>query len=276
LPPDASQQVVTMPSAALPDPLALYSPPLFKGFARYLGWYVKRHFHAVLIALDGLPQIPADKPLIIYSNHPSWWDPLMFVLIGESLFPGRRGYGPMESKSLERYSILKRLGAFGIDLQSARGGVAFMVQAKRVLARPSSVLWLTAEGAFTDARHRPVSIQQGLAHLARLATGTVVVPLAIEYTFWNESRPVALCSFGEQVNIDQLGNFSASQCNERFERALTRAMDQLSVLSMQRDPRHFRPLLRGTSGVGGIYDGFRRLRAWSKGQTFDSAHEHKE
>ena len=44
-------------------------------FARYLRRYFARHFNAVRIARDGLPATRLDRPLIIYSNHPSWWDP---------------------------------------------------------------------------------------------------------------------------------------------------------------------------------------------------------
>jgi 1-acyl-sn-glycerol-3-phosphate acyltransferase len=264
---------VARPSASLPDPLSQYSALLFRGFARYLRWYVGRHFNAVLVAAEGLPRLPADKPLIVYCNHPSWWDPLLFALVGDALFPGRRGYGPMEASSLDRYSILKRVGAFGIDRESARGGVVFMLQARRILSRPSSVLWLTAEGAFTDVRHRPVSIRAGLGHLARLSADAIVIPLAIEYTFWNESRPVALCRFGEAFDLGQRGVHPASEWNRDFEAALSRTMDQLAADSLRRDPSGFRSLLKGSAGVGGIYDVWRRMRAWSQGRAFDAAHE---
>ncbi len=260
-------------SASLADPRRRYSPSWFRGFVRYLRWYVGRHFHGVLVSLAALPRPPAGKPLIIYSNHPSWWDPLLFVLVGEALFPGRRGYGPMEAKSLKRYAILERMGAFGIELETARGGVEFMVQAKRILADASSILWLTAEGAFTDVRARPVAIRKGLGYLVRMTPGVIVLPLAVEYPFWNESRPVAVCRFGEPIDIDALAPRSAPEWNAVFEDALTHSMDALALESIQRNPARFRSLLSGTAGVGGIYDGWRRVRAWSRGRRFDASHE---
>ena len=259
---------------SLPDPLRRYSTPLFAGFVRYLNWYVRRHFHAVLVSLEGLPSIPVGRPLIIYCNHPSWWDPLMFVLIGRALFPGRRGYGPMEAKSLERYSILQRLGAFAVELDSARGGVTFMIQGKRILANPDSVLWLTAEGAFTDVRQRPVQIRQGLGYLVRMTAGVVVIPMALEYPFWNESRPVAVCRFGKPIDIHRDAKArSATEWNDVFESALSQTMEQVAKEVIDRNPARFRSILRGSSGVGGIYDGWRRLRACSRGRRFDASHE---
>jgi 1-acyl-sn-glycerol-3-phosphate acyltransferase len=259
----------------LPDPGLRYSAFLQKGFAGYLRWYLPRHFHAVRISLGGLPHVPVGRPLIIYSNHPSWWDPLLFVLIGTALFPGRRGFGPMEARALKRYAILERLGAFGIDLDSARGGVEFMVQGRRILAAPGSILWLTAEGAFTDVRQRPVKIRQGLGYLARMVPDALVLPLAVEYPFWNESRPEALCRFGAPIDVRPSGaaGRSAAAWNDVFEHALSHTMDQLAGDALQRNPARFRALLEGSSGVGGIYDGWRRVRAWSRGRRFDPSHE---
>lgn len=258
----------------LPDPVRRYSAPLFTGFVRYLRWYAGRHFHSVRVSLEGVPWTATGRPLVIYSNHPSWWDPLVFMLLGDALFPGRRGYGPMDAKSLARYPVLERLGIFAIDPTSARGGVAFMVQAQRILAGRTAILWLTAQGAFTDARQRPIALRPGLGQLALRVPGVVVVPLAVEYPFWNESRPEALCRFGSPLVIDELDakQRSAQTLNAVFERALSRTMDQLSHESQQRDPALFRALLRGRSGVGGIYDVWRRLRAWSRGRSFEASH----
>ena len=58
------------------------------------------------------------------------------------------------------------------------------------------MLWITAEGSFTDARTRPVRLRPGLAHLARRVPGATIVPLALEYPFWDERTPEALCRFG--------------------------------------------------------------------------------
>ena len=263
-------------STLLLDPRVRYSPALFKGFVRYLNWYVGRHFHSVLVSSAGLPRVPEGRPVIVYSNHPSWWDPLLFVLLGEALFSGRRSYGPMEAQALRRYAVLERLGAYAVDLNTARGGVEFMVQGKRILADARSILWLTAEGAFTDARQRPVKLQQGLGHLVRMVGDVIVLPLAIEYPFWNESRPEALCRFGEPIIVHSPSAGpdvrTVAQLNEYFERALSHTMDLLAGESRQRTPALFRSVLKGSSGVGGIYDAWRRLRAWSQGRRFNASH----
>ena len=39
------------------------------------------------------------------------------------------------------------------------------------------------------------------------------------------------------------------------------------------DPARFRAMIEGRAGVGGIYDGWRRMMATVRGRTFDPSHE---
>lgn len=253
------------------DPIARRSGPLFWLFGWYLRWYFWRRFHAVRLSRGGIPRPPPGRPLIIYSNHPSWWDPAMYILLCNRLFPGRAGFGPMDAKALGRYGILERMGVFGIELDTPRGAVRFLDTSLRVLSNPSNIIWVTAEGAFTDHRARPVRLRPGLAHLARRVPGAVILPLAIEYTFWNESRAEALARFGDPIETGRDRN--VAEWTMHLEAELTRAMDALAAESAQRNPALFQPLVRGGSGVGGIYDLWRRARAWAAGERFNPSHE---
>ncbi len=256
------------------DPLRKRSAMLFWLFGWYLHWYFWRRFRAVRVSRGGLPQVPARQPLIIYSNHPSWWDPAFYILLCNKLFPGRAGYGPMDARSLGKYGVLERMGVFGIELDSQRGAAKFLATSLRVLADPGSILWITAEGHFTDARTRPVRLRPGIAHLARRVPGALILPLAIEYGFWNESRPEALARFGAPIATGR--GRSTAEWTTHLEAELARTMDALVAESAQRDPAAFTPLVRGGAGVGGIYDLWRRLRAWAAGRRFDASHEGRE
>ncbi len=136
-------------------------------FRLYLHWYFWRRFHAVRISRGGLPAVAAGRPVIVYSNHPSWWDPATFILVANKLFPGRPGYGPIDSQSFRQYGLLRRMGAFGVPQDGRRSGAIFLRACLAVLARPDAMLWITAEGGFTDPRARPIVLRPGLAHLAR-------------------------------------------------------------------------------------------------------------
>ncbi|MDQ2801746.1 MAG: lysophospholipid acyltransferase family protein, partial [Pseudomonadota bacterium] len=178
------------------DPARVRSDKLFWLFGWYLRWYFWRHFRALRLSRSGLPDIPIGRPLIVFSNHPSWWDPALYILLQTTLLPGRHGFGPMDAAALGKYGLLARMGVFGIEMGTPRGAARFLRTSLGLLGDPRTVLWITAEGAFTDPRTRPVRLRPGIAHLARHVPGAVLLPLAIEYSFWNESRPEALVRFG--------------------------------------------------------------------------------
>ncbi len=251
------------------DPIALRSQSLVTGFTRYLRWYTARNFHAVRIARAGLPDIPAGRPLILYGNHPSWWDPTIYYLLAARFMPGHRGFAPMDAASLAQYRVFRRLGVFGIE-PGQRGAARFLRVSREVLADPRNALWITAEGGFTDARERPVRLRPGLAHAVRTAPEAVVLPLALEYPFWNERKPEALARFGPPVAT---GARDVATLTGRLADALEGSMDALAADARRRDPAPFITLHQGTVGVGGAYDMWRRARALLAGRRFDPSHE---
>ena len=255
------------------NPLARYSPTLLALFRLYLRWYVWRSFSAVRLVRNTAPPAFPNRPVIIYCNHPSWWDPALLLLALPGLIQ-RRGFGPMDAAELQRYGLLRRMGIFGIEPATPRGAAAFLRTATDILAQPGTCLVITAEGSFTDPRLRPLRLRPGIAHLARRMPEAVVLPLALEYSFWNESKPEALLSFGAPVHpAVPDGEPTLAQWQHALETALTDAMDQLAAASATRDPAHFTRLFTGTAGIGGPYDAYRRARAYAAGQSFTPRHD---
>ncbi len=257
-----------MPEPA--DPLARHSPFLFWAFGWYLRWLFWRKFNAVRVARTGLPMAPAGRPLIICTNHPSWWDPAIFILLQTILFPGRRGFGPMDAAALGKYRLLERMGVFGIELESRRGAAQFLDACGQVLSDPANVLWITAQGEFTDVRARPIKLRPGIAHLLRRVPGAIVLPLAMEYSFWNEGKPEALARFGPAIDAGR--ERSVAEWIAELEAALTQTADELAADSQLRDPRLFTRVVQGSAAVGPIYGAYRRLRAVATGQKIDVSH----
>ncbi len=240
------------------DPIAAHSALLSRWFTGVMCRQIRRHFRALRLMRPGLPALPPDARLIVYSNHPSWWDPAVCIVLASALFPGRRGFGPMDEGALDRYRFMRRIGIFGVERGTRAGAARFLRTGAEVLADPRRMLWVTGQGSFVDARARPLVLQPGLAHLMARVPGAVALPLALEYPFWSERRPEALAAFGTPVTADTR---DPDALTAALARALEHAQDALAKRAMARDPAAFTRLLDGRAGVGGLYGPWLAARA---------------
>ncbi len=258
------------------DDLPPFSHRLNGWFMAYVRRYLRRHFHAVRL-LNGagggadLPAI-AGEPVLFYSNHPGWWDPLVFLFLGAKLFPGRMIYGPIDAGALGKYKFLERIGFIGIEPGTWRGSARFLRMARAAGRRTDVIFWMTAQGEFADPRERPVHIRPGVGHAAAAAARGVIAPLALEYPFWNERFPEVLVAFGPAIRIADAPERSPEEWTDLLARALETTQDRLAEAAKRRDPCCFTPLLAGRVGVGLVYDLVRRLKCWARGEAFDASH----
>jgi 1-acyl-sn-glycerol-3-phosphate acyltransferase len=240
-------------------------------FAGYLHWYIGRHFRAIRLANgDRFPN--ATGPLIVYTNHASWWDPLSCIVISRHFLPGASHYGPMDSAALQHYGIFRKLGLFAVEPGTLRGAAQFLRAAREILSTPNSVLWVTPEGRFTDMRTRPAVFRPGLAALVARTGACTLVPLAIEYTFWDERLPEILISCGEPIHIADGQAQTAPEWSARLAAALSATQDELALLSKLRDPALFTTVLAGSVGIGGVYDAWKWLLALRTGRVYQRSH----
>lgn len=251
------------------DPLALFRPRLFYWFWWYGQRMLRQGFHGVRLLRGDQPTIAAGQPLILYTNHPSWWDPMVILAVRERFFAERRPFGPIDQEALDQYGFVHWVGAFGITRDRA-GAKRFLHVGERVLRTPGTLLGVTAQGHFIDAAIRPLRLQPGIAHLACRVPGAVLLPLALDYRFWDERTPEALTAFGAPITVT--AGATPRDVHAQAEAALTDAADRLLEAGTARDPHAFEPLMRGRVGIGGPVDLFRRARAALRGERFDAAH----
>ncbi len=249
------------------------SAPLLGFFRRIVQGYFRRHFHAVRIS--GAERFVSDGgPLIVYANHSSWWDPMVCIQLARLMLPKLRHYAPMDAGSLERYGLLKKLGIFPVEMKTARGAVQFLRVGEAIL-RSGGILWVTPQGRFADARERPLAFKPGLAALARRVAehggSCTLLPLAIEYPFWNERLPETLLHVGEAVQLTA-GSVSADDVQEQLVAALEVAMAELKEMALARDPSHFRVLVGGRAGAGGFYALGQRIKAVVQRRPYRAEH----
>ena len=178
----------------------------------------------------------------------------------------------MDAAALKHYAFLRKLGLFPVESGTPRGAAQFLRAARQILSTPNSVLWVTPEGRFTDMRTRPAIFRPGLAALVARLGACTLVPLAFEYTFWDERLPEILVSCGQPIEVTDGRLHSVAEWSERLGAALAATQDELAALAKLRDPARFETILSGRVGISGVYEAWKRLVALLTGRVYQGSH----
>lgn len=255
------------------DPIGRYDPRRMAFFHFWFRSFFRKHMRAMRVARWGMPHVPDGRPLVVFANHPGWWDGVAFMVLSRALFPRRRMFIPMDAAALSRYPFMRRLGVFGIETGTPRGAVAFLRLAREVLAAPDRMLWMNAPGRFADVRERPVPIAPGMTRLPEFAPDALFVPLALDYPFWTERKAEMLCAFGTPIEGATLAALGRDERMYALSAALGATSDRLAADAIARDPARFETLVRGREGMGGFFPLWRRLVAAIRGERYDPRHD---
>lgn len=229
------------------------SPLLISVFGTYIEGYFARHFTALRLLLPQLPRLAPDRPLVVALNHPSWWDPIVGMLLHRTYFSDRTGFAPMDAEAMGRWSFFRKMGFYPVRRGMADAAETFVATTLDILRQPGSILWITPQGRFGDVRVRPVTLAPGLGLVLEAVPEAIVLPLALEYPFWDARLPEALAAFGISMT-------AAEARKGGLEAALAATQDRLAVAAIGRDPTRFSTLRQGRGGVAPAWDAWQRLR----------------
>ena len=237
-----------------------------KRFMDFFGWYTGRLFRkrfaavrfereslACLSGLDG-----HDGPVIMLGNHPSWWDPLVAVLLSATQTPARPMMAVMDADELERFGFFRRLGVMGVDPDDPSSLEPMVSYLEGEFARERrSTLWITPQGHFTDVR-APLRLRPGAARLAARLPGVRVGALAMEFCFWDEQLPQLCIRYVEVATPER-------ETTTGWLRSMSEAMrsnqEALAALVIARRADPFTVIGgKGVAGHNPVYDLWLRLR----------------
>ncbi len=194
--------------------------PLFDAwFARHARGRFTRSFEAVRVrGLDALRAATSAHPVLVVSNHTSWWDPLVTLLVSHAI--GTDGYALMDATNLRRLPFFARVGGFGVDLEDSADGAAAIRYAAKLLDRPGRLVWIFPQGRERPVTARPLGFMGGSAAIARVAPGARVVPVALRYEVGATERPTLHIAIGEVLPRERDVAAARAQHEAAVERAL--------------------------------------------------------
>ncbi|MFW6043387.1 MAG: lysophospholipid acyltransferase family protein [Marinilabiliaceae bacterium] len=129
-------------------------------FRHYSRWMIRSHFRQVIIEGD---TEKTDAPLLVISNHFSWWDGFFINHLNHKLWQ-KKFHVMMLEEQLSNRKFLSRAGAFSIK-RGNRSALESMHYAKNLLTNPENLLLMYPQGEFNSLAYRPVKFEKGIEDL---------------------------------------------------------------------------------------------------------------
>ena len=164
---------------------------------------IERTFATVRVGgLDELARLVAERPVLVVSNHTSWWDPLVILHLTTRVLRVD-AYAMMDARNLRELPFFGKVGAFGVELESAADGARAIRYAAKLLDRPGRLVWIFPQGREVPVTARPLGFRPGSAEVARVSKLAAVVPAAIRYEHGDRPEPCLYVAFGAPIAAER-------------------------------------------------------------------------
>jgi 1-acyl-sn-glycerol-3-phosphate acyltransferase len=156
-----------------------YSPLAWRVFDVAFGPRMRLGVRSICMA--GLPAtVPDDQPLLLVSNHVSWWDGFLLRRLQVALLPRGSFHVVMLERELKQRPLLRLLGGVGLSPGSAtslRKLLRELAAARRDQA--DRVVLFFPQGRIWPSHRRPLGFQEGVRLVARSLAPATVLPVGL-------------------------------------------------------------------------------------------------
>lgn len=173
---------------------------------RYIAWKAGRTFAEMRWKVDpSFFDHSANYPLILYSNHESWWDGLLEIALFTRF---RLDYRVMmDAENLNTYWFFKYTGVFGVDRTTRSGRAAGLLAATRLLRDGGArrrTLVIYPHGRLTEPFEPWPPFEPGLTAFALTVPGVVYLPLAKAVVWREKPKAEAFMQTGDPISAEDV------------------------------------------------------------------------
>lgn len=148
------------------------------------------------------------KPVLLISNHFSWWDGFIARHVNNKVFK-RQLHVMMEEEQLIKHMFLRRLGAFSIK-KNSRSAIESLHYATSLLNDPGNLLLLFPQGRFQSLHRQILTFEKGWFRIIQGSPSDIeIVFMAILTDYFSSPRP-GLDIYIESITADTINKYAAA------------------------------------------------------------------
>ena len=186
-------------------------------FRNYSGFFLGRNFKSINIEGD---YKDSNKSVLVISNHFSWWDGFIQLVLNEKVFK-KVFYVMMLEEQLKRFMILNKAGAFSIKKQT-REIIESLRYCNELLVHKSNLLLIFPQGEIQSLYTQTFVFEKGLLFLLKNENTSLIFNVNL-VDYFSDKKPHLKIYYKEYVydkntslrDIENSFNSFASECRDK-------------------------------------------------------------
>ena len=149
---------------------ASHHPVIYPFFQLYTLWKIRFNFHRVFITGDFNEK---GKPVLLISNHISWWDGFWVVYLNLKLFH-RIFYFMMLEEQLRKNIFLNKAGGYSVR-KGTRSVIESLEYTSELLKDKKNLVLMFPQGKIESIHNQNIRFERGIEHVLKKTGGNVQV-----------------------------------------------------------------------------------------------------
>lgn len=172
---------------------------IYSFFKLYTVWKIRRNFKDVLI--KGKFQ-DRGLPVLLISNHVSWWDGFWAVYLNRKVFKRKFFYFMMLEEQLKKNRFLSYTGGFSIKKKS-KSIIESLKYTAGLLGDNRNIVIIFPQGEIQSLYNSSINFDKGLEFILKKLTGEVhIIFLASLVDYFSGQKPGLYMYFSEYFEKD--------------------------------------------------------------------------
>ncbi len=169
--------------------------PFFKGYAL---WKIRINFHKVKIIGDLAEK---DLPVLIISNHLSWWDGFWVMYLNLKIFH-RKFWFMMLEEQLKKHMFFNYTGGFSIK-KGSRSIIETLDYTVGLLKNRENLVLIFPQGEIQSIQTRNIRFEKGIDHIISKVKGQAqIIFLVSMVEYFSNSKPTLYMHVSEFTGSD--------------------------------------------------------------------------
>ncbi len=189
---------------------------LYHFFRLYGLWMIKKHFKKVTLTGEFKDQ---GKPILIISNHISWWDGFWVVYFRQKVVK-RKFHFMMLEEQLRKNIFLKYAGGYSIQKKN-RTIIETIRYTQDLLQNPENMVLLFPQGKIESQHHHEIKFEKGILKILEKTPDIQILLMAHFVDYFSNIKPTLSIYFEELTETSLSHEKLEVKYNQFYHQVLT-------------------------------------------------------